>query len=43
MSFAQKYCEFINWFQTLDRDVDHKVLDERNITTKSKHPSGVNF
>lgn len=38
MSFAQRYCEFINWLQTVDRGADHKDLDEREVTTKSKHP-----
>lgn len=37
MSFAQRYCEF-NWLQTVDRGADHKDLDEREVTTKSKHP-----
>lgn len=38
MSFAQRYCEFINWLQTVNRGADHKDLDEREVTTKSKHP-----
>lgn len=43
MSFAQRYCEFINWFQTVDRGADHKDMDERH-DNKVKAPiSKANF